>query len=236
MIGRESAWDGLQRTMRRVLRMRELGAEASMIGRDLDRSRQLWKRVAPTPPGMASTGRPICSRSRPSSGSSPTGALSRRRSMTTLRWSGATPCHLRTGPRTLRRIRRRSTRALRDVVARGDNAPSEAPRRAVEEMVAIYRALAVAGDPVACRELAECYARRVGDPPTGLQRMSSRHDGFAHSAQRSSGIRGLATTSARSTRRGVAFLRTGRPLPSSAPRPAAASDDPFLVLSGTPED
>lgn len=152
--------------------MRELGAEASMIGRDLDRSRQLWERVAPTPPGMAIDWPSDLLELATELGLEPDrrvlaapvdhhDRMARRDSVSPpYRAANAPP-----RPPTLE-----AARALRDVVARGETPPSTAPRRAVEEMTAIYRALAAAGDPVACRELAECYARGVGDPRTGLQR------------------------------------------------------------------
>lgn len=165
-MARESTWEMLQKTMRRLLRIRGLGPSAAhLLANDLDACQKRWCWVPRAPPGMSIAWPDDLLALAVELGFEPD--VRSDQDIDTrmdVRLSGSRPPY-RMSTATVVPASLDRARDVRARVERGDVLIGILPTDAVEEMVAIYRALGQAGVGDAWHELGECYDRGIGVAP-----------------------------------------------------------------------
>jgi TPR repeat protein len=162
----ESTWEMLQKTMRRLLRIRGLGPSAAhLLANDLEACQKRWRWVPRAPAGMSIAWPDDLLALAVELGFDPD-VRSDQDIDTRMdeRLAGSRPPY-RMSTATVAPPSLDRARDVRSRVERGDVLIGILPADAVEEMVATYRALGQAGVGAAWHELGECYDRGIGVAP-----------------------------------------------------------------------
>jgi TPR repeat protein len=160
---RQSTWEMLQKTMRRLLRIRELGGSAAhLLANDLESCKRGWLTVPRAPEGMSIAWPEDLRQLAVELGFEPDVRTADEIDATMdNRLGGARPPYRSSNAPIVAPSLERA-RDLRSRIERGDIAIGILPPDAADEMVAVYRALGQSGDGTAWRELGECYDGGIG--------------------------------------------------------------------------
>jgi hypothetical protein len=190
--GRPSMWEELETSMRKVLAIRERGPDfAHFEPAAVERCRRRWTWVPRAPEGMTIAWPADLRALAEELGLEPDarGPDEIDARMDARIGGSRPPCHPRGS--IAARPSLAHARALRQRIERGETADARDLASVAAEMFGTYRAVAIAGEPAAWRELVECYVRGIGCSPraatSGVDAREARRRG-AEAGDRECGL------------------------------------------------